>query len=417
MEVAMIGLGKLGLPVSCAMCARGHEVFGYDVDSAKMERYRSGVSDLYEPDMDSILQYHLDRENLHLVDSVKEAVRPAQIIFVAVPTPSREDDAFDTSIVADALRSVAAAMKGCDDYKVVAVISTVLPMTTRLEFLPVLADELGEPGERYGLAFNAQFIAMGTVMHNYLEPEFVLVGEYDERSGDTLQKFYRQLTGSPILRMSLENAELVKMIYNTFIGMKIIYANTIMELCDKIPGADCDVVSYAIGHATDRLISDRYLIGGMGDGGECHPRDQRALSYFAEALDLSTDPFSYVMAARTLQTGYIAEIANEEHRRTGLPIAVLGLTFKPKTNLTTDSPSLLLVDILLRQYRIQAQVYDPIVKPGPLPQGPYVYILATAHEQLKSFQFVPGSIIIDVWRMLDEAPEGCVLRSIGGRTG
>jgi UDPglucose 6-dehydrogenase len=414
MKVAMIGLGKLGLPVSCAMCVRGHEVYGFDVDKAKMRRYRSGVSELYEPDMDSILQHHLD-DGLHLVDSVKEAVGPAQIVFVAVPTPSREDDAFDTSIVIDALQAVATEMKACSDYKVVAIISTVLPMTTRNEFLPELVSELGVPGERYGVAYNAQFIAMGTVMHNYLRPEFVLVGEYDERSGDVLQKFYRQLTDSPVLRMSLENAELVKMIYNTFIGMKIIYANTIMELCDKIPGADCDVVSYAIGQATDRLISDWYLMGGMGDGGGCHPRDNRALSWLAEALDLRTDPFSYVMAARTLQTGYIAEIANEEHRRTGLPVAILGLTFKPKTNLTDDSPSLLLADILRKRHKISAWLYDPIVKPGPMPSGPYVYILATRHKELEQFPFVPGSVIVDVWRMLDEPPEGCVLRSIGAR--
>lgn len=415
MKVAMIGLGKLGLPVSCAMCERGHEVYGYDVDAAKVQQYRSGVSGLYEPGVDAILQKHLDSDGLHLVDSMKEAVRPAQIIFVAVPTPSRDDDAFDTSIVADALRSIAAEMRDCDDYKVVAVISTVLPMTTRLEFLPILADELGEPGERYGLCYNAQFIAMGTVIHNYLYPEFVLIGEYDERSGDYLQRFYRQVVGPPVLRMTLESAETVKMIYNTFIGMKIVYANTIMELCDRIPGTDCDVVSCAIGHATDRLISDWYLIGGMGDGGECHPRDNRALSYLAQKLNLSVDPFGFVMVARGLQTGYLAEIVSEEHQRTGLPIAILGLTFKPKTNLTTDSPSLLLLDILRTQYGIEALTYDPIVKPELLPVEPYVYILATAHEQLKRFHFIPGSIIIDVWRMLDKVPEGCVLRSIGAR--
>lgn len=412
MKVCMIGLGKLGTPVSCAMESQGHEVYGYDIDAHLRNALREGKTDLHEPGLSKLLRNCLDG-NLHIVDTLADAVTPASVIFIAVPTPSLDSGAFDTSIVKDVLVKVASIIKACDDYKVVSIISTVLPMTTRDQFLPVLKYRLGLPGDKYGLCYNAQFIAMGTVVGDMLEPEFVLVGEYDPRSGNVLRRFYEQLTDAPVLRMSLENAEVVKLIYNTMIGLKIVYANTIMELCDKVPSADCDVVHGAITRATGRLLSTRYLRGGMGDGGSCHPRDQRALSWLAQRLDLYADPFDYVMTARDDQTRYLADMVRAYHKATRLPVAILGLTFKPKTNLTDDSPSLLLIDIL-HEFGITVRMYDPIIKDDPLPDEPHIYVLATAHEELKTFPFVSSSVVVDVWRMLDKAPPGCMLRRVGG---
>lgn len=271
MRVAMIGLGRLGAPVSIAMVKMGHEVYGYDVDLNKSTAYRAGKCDLYEPDIEAELRWAL-ANGFHVMTTVKGAVEPAEIVFVAVPTPSLDDDSFDTGYVAQAVYEIAEAMKDCLDYKVVAIISTVLPGTVRREFLPILTEELGQPGpQTFGLVYNAQFIAMGTTMRDMLEPEFVLIGQYDDLSGDKLGAFYSSLTDAPLLRMSIESAEMVKMSYNTMIGFKIVYANTLMELCDKIPQADCDTVTHAICLATKRLLSCRYLRGGMGDGGGCLP--------------------------------------------------------------------------------------------------------------------------------------------------
>lgn len=271
MKCAMIGLGKLGLPVSCAMAMRGHEVWGFDTDKEKVDRYRKFDSGLHEPDFDNVLREYLDH-GVYLMDSVRAAVEPAEIVFIAVPTPSRQDDSFDTCYVKRAVLAVAEEMKQCLDYKVIAIISTVLPGTVRREFLPVIEKVLGPAGpQTFGLCYNAQFIAMGTTINDMLNPEFVLIGQLDEQSGDVLSAFYGQLVNAPLLRMSIENAEMVKVCYNTMIGFKIVYANTIMALCDRIPHADCDVVSGAISQATVRLLSPRYLRGGMGDGGGCLP--------------------------------------------------------------------------------------------------------------------------------------------------
>jgi len=414
MRVAMIGLGKLGLPVSCAMVQKGHEVFGFDTDASLREQYRAGACGLYEPDMEAVLTERISSGRFHIYDSLYQTVTNAEIIFIAVPTPSLESGAFDNSIVAGALKDIADCLAVLDppDYRVVSVISTVLPGTVRREFLPVLEAVLGPPGDRYGLCYNAQFIAMGTVIENMLHPEFVLVGEYDEQSGDVLEAFYTQLTDAPILRMSIESAETVKVCYNTYIGFKIVIANAIMEVCDKVEHADATVAAEALKKATDRIVSARYMDGGLGDGGGCHPRDARALSYLANQLNLSYDPFGSLMSARDSQSRYLASVVAEEHERTGLPIAVLGLTFKPETNLTEDSPALLLIDHV-RELGLGCDTYDPIIRPEPLRKKPYVYVLAMRHAELRHFKFHPGSVVVDPWRMLDAAPSGCELRSIG----
>ncbi|MHA2068049.1 MAG: NAD(P)-binding domain-containing protein, partial [Candidatus Thorarchaeota archaeon] len=250
MRVSMQGLGRLGLPVACAMVLQGHEVYGYDIDSDKREQFKLGKCDYYEPDIDRILPDCLN-SGLHIVDTVAEAVFPAEIIFIAVPTPSLSTGAFDTSYVVEAAEAVASYIRPDDGYKVIAIISTVLPTTVRQVILPVIMEVLGPPSDAYGLAYNAQFIAMGTVIENMLNPEFVLIGELDKRSGDVLEKFYQQLVQAPICRMSIESAEVTKLCYNTFLGVKITIANAMMELCDNIPHANCDMVTDAISLAKD----------------------------------------------------------------------------------------------------------------------------------------------------------------------
>jgi len=412
MEVMMCGLGKLGLAVSCAMVQKGHIVNGYDISEDLRVQLRNGEAPYYEPNLNTILKECLYK-GLTICETVNSAVRNADIIFVAVPTPSDEDDSFDTSYVNSALMEIAAAMKKADHYQVVSVISTVLPGTTRGEFLRTIGNELGTPGEKWGLCYNAQFIAMGTTIYDMLNPEFVLIGEYDKRSGDTLGAFYSQLVDAPLLRMSIESAETVKMAYNTMIGFKIVYANTLMELCDKVPFANCDEVYGALSKANKRLLSPRYLRGGMGDGGGCHPRDNRALSWQAEQLELSANPFDFVMKARDSQSRQLAQTVFKICEQNDLPLAIMGLTFKPETDLTLDSPALLLIEHLLEIYLQPTYEYDPIIKPEPLPIMPKIYVLATCHNEFKNYPYEKGSIVIDPWGMLDTVLDGVTYRPIG----
>ena len=396
MKTGFIGLGKLGLPASVAMTFKGHEVYAYDIDERKRQMYSQGSVDLYEPDIEQRLEEAL-KNGLHIVDSVQEVVSNADIIFIAVPTPSKSEGSFETQFVQDAVSEIGARARNIDRYLNIVIISTILPGTIRNTIKPVLEKSSGKIiGKNIGLCYNASFIAMGTTIEDFLDPEFVLIGESDPKAGNILANFYENIVSKniPRLHMSWENAEVVKMAYNTMIGFKIVYANSLMELCNSLPTGDVDVVSNALSNATRRIVGARYLRGGMGDGGACHPRDNIALSWLNEKLGLSANPFEFVMQARHNQAGWLANIL----RSYNLPIVILGVRYKPNTNLTDYSASLL-VDQILRESGKTPHLYDPLTSNNLTPPSDSsVYLIALEDNFIHDFEYISDSVIIDPWR-------------------
>jgi len=277
MNIGIVGLGKLGFPVALAIESKGHAIRGWDASPDVQESVRGRRFPHPEDGLDELLE----RSQLELAP-VGELVESAEIVFVAVQTPheqslegsSRLPDYrrdFDYSFLVDAVGSVAQAAAAQKKHLTLAVISTVLPGTMEREIKPLLSDNVE-------LAYNPFFTAMGSTARDFLEPEFVLIGADQPASGDApLPRLYRSLHDRPLFETDIKTAELIKVAYNTFIGQKIVFANAMMEICHKV-GADVDDLSAALGLAGDRIISPRYLSGGMGDGGPCHPRDNIALS-------------------------------------------------------------------------------------------------------------------------------------------
>jgi len=399
MRIGFCGLGRLGLPVSVAIAEKLHDVYGYDIDERKRESYRNGTANLYEPDIDSQL-LSLLTSRLHIVDSMREIVEGSDIVFVAVPTPSRKDNSFDLSYVIDAVESIGKEIKETSHPPVVTVISTMLPTSTRNYVAPALEKASGlKIGKEIGLCYSAQFIAMGTTIEDYLSPEFCLIGESDPRTGAIMEGYYRTIVAPEVqkLHMTWENAEIIKMAYNTMIGFKIVYANTLMEMCQKVPGADVDVVSDAISQAKIRIVGPRYLRGGMGDSGACHPRDNLALSWFAQKLGLSADPFEFVMNARSRQAKWLAsQLASYK-----MPIVIMAVRYKNNTNLIDYSSSLHVAEIIKNRGR-KAFLYDPLVPKysKPPPRKPSVFLIAQDAPFVHEFAYPPGSVVLDVWRCL-----------------
>jgi len=389
MKVGFIGLGKLGLPVSVAITQCGHTVYGYDVDEGKMEMYGQGIpatgSD--EPNLRAQLMEALT-DGLYLCDSVREVLlhRP-KIVFVAVPTPSLPDNSFDTKYVEQAVNEVHFASVGEGYLPVIAISSTVLPTTVR--------ERLATQTIPTKLCYNPSFIAMGTVIEDFLNPEFILIGTVDGEKNEVLAEFYRSIIhlDTPILHMTWENAEIVKTRYNTYIGMKIVIANENMELCHKIPHADCDIVSDTLSKATTRLTSGAYMRGGMGDGGECHPRDNIALSWLSRKLGVSTNLCEHMMIARELQTEWLAILLQECE----LPVVIMGKRFKPNTNLTTASTSILLRDIL-DDMGVQSWFYDPPIGLTYILDEPCAFLASIDEPWVNTYSYPEGSVVIDVWR-------------------
>jgi len=410
--MGFVGLGKLGLPVALATETKGHEVCGYDPS----EHVKEIIDTRKLPYMEAGCQELLDKTNIKIV-SLKELVEFSDMIFLAVQTPhlpkyegitriptERKD--FDYTFLKKAVSDLSKEIENQKVNKNVIVISTVLPSTIEREIKPILSSYVR-------FCYNPFFIAMTTTIKDFLEPEFILFGVDDKEALVTAKEFYRTITDKPFFETSIRNAELIKVLYNTFIGMKIVFANTAMEICHKI-GADVDEISKALALGYRRIISDQYLTGGMGDGGSCHPRDNIALSFLSEQQDLSYDWFTNLMAAREKQTEWLASLILEEHEKSNLPIVILGKAYKPESNLAVGSPSVLLHNIL-SESQVECEMYDPFID-GKMPDKyfelPHIFFIGTKHGEFKDYAFPDNSIVIDPHRYIPHSDNYKVI-SIG----
>jgi len=411
MNIGFMGLGKLGLPCALAVEMRGHKVIGYDPSPSIKE-----ILDTKKlPYKEIWAQDYLDKTNIE-IKSIEEVAEHSDIIFVPIQTPhgekfegttripdERED--FDYTYLKNGLVELDTELQKQKKEVVVVVISTVLPGTIRREILPNLS-------EYTKLCYNPFFIAMGTVMEDFLRPEIILFGVDDEEAANKAKKFYRTINHAPFYETSIENAELIKVAYNTFIGTKIAYVNTLMEMCHHLPNTNVDEVMNGLKMCNKRIISDKYLSGGMGDGGGCHPRDNIALSWLSDKLGLSFNWFDNIMKQREVQTEWLADLI-EEHSN-GLPINILGKSFKPQTNITTGSPSILLNNILEERGHA-VFMWDPYVD-GPFPteygefDEPQCYFIGTKHDDFVNFPYEKDSIIIDPWRFIPDIYNCKVIR-------
>lgn len=400
MNVGVVGLGKLGLPLALAIESRGQTLFGYDQSSA----VRQYIRDRCIPYQEDEAQQLLKTTQLVLCDSIADLVAKVDILFVIVQTPHdaqfegvtrlpdhRED--FDYSYLEKALRSIADAQYEYASAVMVVIVSTALPGTLH-RYSPIRE-----------VIYNPSFIAMGTAVQDFLHPEFILIGANDGTDTQLLKEMYRQLAiDAPILQVSVESAELIKVAYNSFIGLKLAFISTMQEICHRLGcAADVDDVTTAIQLATRRLISGQYLRAGMGDGGGCHPRDQIAMSSLARRLDLSSDIFEFTIQAREKHADWLVDLIEAEHKATGLPIRMLGRAYKPQSNITTGSAAVLVAHLLVER-RILFASFDPHLD-DQLDQReffetPGIYFVATAHEEFAAIDIPPGSVVIDPWRYL-----------------
>lgn len=422
---SVIGLGKLGASMAAAIASRGHNVIGVDVSRSAVDLVNAGHAPVRETGLEEMIA--ANRKRLRATVSHTEAVLNSDLSFVIVPTPSDDRGAFALQYAAWAFREIGRALKEKRSYHNVVLTSTVLPGATRHGLLPILESESGKAcGEDFGLCFSPEFIALGSVIRDFLNPDFTLIGQFDERSGSQLERCYASImvNNPPCKRMSLENAELTKIAINTYVTTKITFGNMLADLCERIPGGDVDVVTNALG--ADSRIGHRYLKGGWGYGGPCFPRDNVALGFMARELGTSAG---------------LAEITDKTNR--GLPenvarrvlslvpkgatIAILGLAYKPFSPVIEESQSMMLAKILSGA-GARVIAYDPLA--GEVAKSELAYhalvldslsaclaeadcVLITtpdpAFQALKSSDFLgtkPHVTVVDFWRILDKELAG-----------
>ena len=371
MQIAMIGLGKLGLPVAEVM-SQHHTVTGYDINPS------------------------VRSDHIWIADSVELACQNAEIIFIAVPTPHDPQYGgetpsshlpvkdFDYSHLKSALESVKSSSP--PDALIVN-ISTVLPGTLR----PIIH----QLGIQDRFCYNPYLIAMGTVADDFIHPDIMMLGfdqwptDQHRQQSDQLIKFYNtiQHNNKHITVGTYEEAECIKIFHNTYISAKVGIANMIQDVTQRIGHANPSVIAESLRHA-DRITSGRYMEPGMGDGGPCHPRDNIALSWLAQQLNLGYDLFHDIMRAREQQAHLVAEQLVQHN----LPIHILGRSFKPGTDLRDGSTSELVAHYC-------ATEWDQPVEYDSISDEPAVYLLAHDRDHTNEL-FAEGSVIIDMYRRM-----------------
>lgn len=417
MNIGFLGLGKLGLPVALAIESKGHKIYGYDISENTIQNIKKKKIDYKE----IWVEDYLPKSNINIV-SLKELVKNSEIIFVPIQTPHHEKYEgvtripeeradFDYSFLKEGIKNLSQEIEEQKKNTIVIIISTVLPGTIRAEIKPLLK-------QHTKLVYNPFFIAMGSTMRDFLEPEFILFGRDDSEALEVGKKFYRTITKAPIFDTTIENAELIKVAYNTFISTKISFVNNLMELCHHLPNTDIDEVTNALKMANKRLISSAYLSGGMGDGGGCHPRDNIAMSYLSKKYNLSHNWFENIMKQRENQTEWLAKLIIDNSKN--LPINILGKTFKAETNLILGSPAILLKNIL-EEKNLLVNIWDPYVDGNyekyaekyQWNNKPQLFFIATRHDYFVNFNFYNNSVVIDPWRYISLKNNHFKIISIG----
>lgn len=356
MNISVIGLGKLGLCTAACFAAASHTVYGYDLD----DRIRSELKARRNPIDETGLSELLDaaRNTLQIVDSYEAALQPSDITLIIVPTPSLPDGRFTNDYLVKVLEGLAPALKAKSGFHIVGVVSTVMPGSCDTIFKPMLEQATGKRcGTDFGLVYNPEFIALGSVIQNFLNPDMVLIGASDDRSGSAVRQLYASTCKiKPTMAvMSLINAEITKLSLNCYVTMKISYANGLAAICEQVPGADVDVITVAIG--ADSRVGSKCLKAGLGFGGPCFPRDNVAFQAFAEEFGGDAMLGKAVVSVNN-------SIPDRLYRRISsqlappAKVALLGLSYKAGTHIIEESHSIMLVKSLLAT-GYQVSMHDP----------------------------------------------------------
>lgn len=357
MNLSVIGLGKLGAVMAAVLADKGYRVVGVNRNPHYVEAINEGRAPVAEPGLDALVKKN--RSRLSATLDCEAAVSGSEITFIIVPTPSGPDGTFSLHHVLLAAQAVGRALRRKAGFHLVVLSATVMPGATGGEVLPLLEKVSGKKcGLDFGLCYNPEFIALGSVIRDMCNPDMILIGESEPRSGQMLVNLYRRVCENKprVARMNFVNAELTKLSVNTFVTTKISYANMLAQVCEHLAGADVDAVTEALG--LDTRIGCKYLKGALGYGGPCFPRDNLAFASLARqqgveaTLAEATDRLNRRQAPR-LGDLMLARLPK------GGTAGVLGLAYKPCTNVVEESQGMALAEYLVSK-AAPVVVYDPL---------------------------------------------------------
>ena len=352
MKIAVVGTGYVGLVTGTCLAETGNHVICVDIDENKVNKMRNGEVPIYEPHLDVLFERNIKQGRLSFTTDLNEAVEPAQVVFLALPTPPGEDGSADLSYVLGVADELGKIMK---DYKVLVDKSTV-PVGTAEKVTTAVANNATVD---FDVVSNPEFLREGFAVDDFLKPDRVVVGTSSDRAQKIMEELYKPYVrqGNPIIFMDEKSAELTKYAANAFLATKITFMNEVANLCELL---DADVDKVRIGIGTDTRIGKRFLFPGIGYGGSCFPKDVQALAKSAAEVDYDFSILTSVMRVNEEQKTIIYPKINDFYGGDlkGKHFALWGLAFKPDTDDIREAPALYIIDKLL-QAGATITAFDP----------------------------------------------------------
>lgn len=365
-SVSVVGTGYVGLCTAVGFASKGYRVITSTHDAEKAAKINKGIAPFYEPYLQELLKKTVEDGYLQcLLNQPEQAVLETDMTFIAVGTPSRSDGSIDLQHIERSSHEIGEALGKKDTYHVVVVKSTVVPGTTQNIVKPILEKQSGKHcGSDFGLCMNPEFLREGSALEDTFNPDRLVIGEHNKKSGDTLESLFKEFFGEkapPTLRTNLSTAELIKYANNAFLATKVSFINTIADICEKTFDADVTVVAKGIG--LDKRIGLLFLNAGLGYGGSCFPKDVKALIAYSKNLGYKPELLEVVENINATQPQKAVQLCKSFlGDLKGKNIAILGLSFKPDTDDMREARSIPIINQLLNE-GANITAYDPTAIP------------------------------------------------------
>ncbi|RLE45138.1 UDP-glucose 6-dehydrogenase [Candidatus Woesearchaeota archaeon] len=343
MKVAIIGTGYVGLTTGACLAEMGHEVTCIDKIKEKIENLKAGKCPIYDPGLPELVETNHREGRLKFTTNLKEGIKEAQLIFICVGTPPKENGEADLTYVEQAVKEIKEYL---DHYAVVVQKSTVPVQTAQW-----IKQQLIEKAD---VAVNPEFLREGTSVQDFFNPDRIVIGTDTPRANGMLTELYKPLN-TPIIHTDLNSAEIIKHASNAFLAMKISYANLVSRLCDK---SKADVHTVMAGVGMDKRIGKEFLNAGIGYGGSCFPKDIEAFMATFKQHGEHPGLLEEVKKINEKQIDYVLQLAEQTQNLKNAKVTVLGLAFKPNTDDTRLSQAITLIKKLQAKGAI-IKAYDP----------------------------------------------------------
>jgi UDPglucose 6-dehydrogenase len=394
MKIAVVGTGYVGLVTGTCFAETGNKVICVDIDKTKVDKLSSGEITIYEPGLEKLFLRNQKEGRLTFTQSLSDAVKNAEIIFLALPTPPGADGSADLKYILAVANDLGKLLKPTD-YKVIIDKSTV-PVGTAEKVKQAIINSGGENiSGAFDVVSNPEFLREGVAVEDFMRPDRVVIGTTSEKAIKIMNELYAPFVrqGNPVIFMDENSAELTKYAANAFLAVKISFMNEIAQMCERL-GADVDMVRKGIG--SDERIGKRFLFPGIGYGGSCFPKDVQALSMSADEVNYDFKILDAVMDVNTKQKLHlipkIKAFFNDDIA--GKHFALWGLAFKPNTDDVREAPAFSIIDALLLA-GATVSAFDPEAMPNT--KNIYANKITFASNQYETLQNADALIIATEW--------------------